>query len=52
MEAQSERFQDALVLRMERGPKSRLGAASRSWTSQGKRFSSRAFRKKEALPTS
>ena len=52
MEAQSERFQDALVLRMERGPKSRLGAASRSWTSPGKRFSSPDFRKKEALPTS
>ena len=52
MEAQSERFQDALDLRMERGPKSRLGAASRSWTSPGKRFSSPAFRKKEALPTS
>lgn len=37
---------------MEKGPKSRLGVASRSWTRQGKRFSSRAFRKKAALPTS
>ena len=42
----------ALALKLENSPKSMTEAASRSWTRQGKRFSSNTFRMKAALPTS
>lgn len=54
MEAQVREISScyALALKLESSSKSMTEAASRSWTRQGKRFSSSAFRVKAALPTS